>query len=601
MEKKNRSTKQKKLKAKSERPAKPIEQLSTPSDIFNAPTASTAPVMSAEDYIIRFCDLMSNAYAQLWPEHIKAHKEPINATLDDIYAQIDAINLAKAQDIPIDVIRLQQAKAQEYFYDYNNIRHVLSVCLQLTLDNIPPMSAMTPDALSHGVIQGMLSFIDKIKSSIKARVLALNYKQLAQDLYHDIHIHTKGFANALPLPEVLLLESPIAVKYEDTDTIPASVKAGPFDLTPAIQGVLSGLDADAVITDTALLSDTPDPTSLVPVTDPILKNIAQMIAGHGTMPYLLDGNLILQSGKRFYKVIPTIRDDGYAYYVFVACNYNTLTGRIYELQKLLKTSAAYCYDYHDVDEYQYVPLPKDPSARREAIRVAHARAEHLLDLANHYFAPDLAEKEATYIRKLATTHYYSKPLYLSGHRLAAWVYYPVEYTYYISSKPTDAEGRRLFYEPNHINGNRADNRKENLKIELKKTNIGLRCTSRPVCYNGYSYPHLKDYCEKTGAGNYTTLSKRISALQKPGDSLDYGTRIYTLSADSRLLTVVDKAPKFLYKDENYPDLKSFAKAAKLDYTNIQRKLLREQKAGTKEFKYKTLKFLLLDNGSVQIS
>ena len=190
------------------------------------------------------------------------------------------------------------------------------------------------------------------------------YDRLAEELYSSISRHTCGFADALPLPDIApLSDDDIAITPKAPRIAPDS-KALPFDLTQPIQDILSTLGADVVTTDTEVLS-APDPSNLMTVDDPTLKNIACRLTGMDSAPYLLDGGLLIYNPKtdQYLKVLPTIREDGYADYVFTAYNIKALKDRIYTLQGFIRTQGIV------VVPPCITQLPQgDPVARQKAIK-----------------------------------------------------------------------------------------------------------------------------------------------------------------------------------------------------------------------------------------
>jgi hypothetical protein len=201
------------------------------------------------------------------------------------------------------------------------------------------------------------------------------------------------------------------------------------------------------------------------------------------------------------------------------------------------------------------------------------------------------------IRQIVQTPYY-KPIYLSAHRLAAYVYYPKEYSTYIAAKPTDpVTGKPLIYHVHHKDGCRSNNRPENLEIVPKPTNDTARSTSRPVIYRGVRYDTIKDYSEATDAGNYKNLQQALTGLDTGNDVL-YNGRRYSLVADGVIKAVDADTPTITYNDNVYASLKEFALAHKLAYKSIHNALSKARKEGKDTVAYKQYTFYLDNDGNI---
>ncbi len=578
--------------------------------------------VDANDLFIRdFVQQLASAYAMpviKKPEDIT--KEDI---LDDLFGTIDVLTLAHIQGTSPETVQDQQKSSEKWYSNFNNIAQSLVACLEISLNNLSSETVLSDEALSHGAIKAMLAFAKTLRLKVLYKLNAniLDYTTLAQELRHNIQFHTNYFTDAEPLPEV----SPISkVQLIDDANKATPILPSLFDLTPPIQEVLDSIKANTVTTGVIeVLSETDVQslaTVLMPVTDYTIKEIANMLTGQASIPYIADGDLIIHitTTGQYLKVVPTIRDDGYAEYQFKSYNWVTLNGHIHSLQKLLAKTPEYIkwrtepepileseQGYNPLPkDYSYKLLPKGVELRKTAINEALELYEYLLNMAN--IAIDAEDETALKdIRKITSTHYYKDFIRLVGHRLASWVYEPEDYRL-ISSPPIDANGYEIDYEPNHLNGIRHDNRHKNLKIELKQTNLDLRSTSRPVTYNGQTFPTLKKYCAAFDISY--DLRSGLGTLQ-PGETKEYSNsgsnRAYSLGADEWQYIATDvkaKASVYSYNGMPYPDLKAFAKAMKLNYDNIQKGLSRARNKGKAEYKYneksKIYTFYLDDCGNV---
>lgn len=204
------------------------------------------------------------------------------------------------------------------------------------------------------------------------------------------------------------------------------------------------------------------------------------------------------------------------------------------------------------------------------------------------------------MRKILSIHYY-KTIYISAHKLAAYTFYPAEYTTFISAKPTDpTTGEPLIYHVHHKDGCRSNNAPENLSIITKQLNDELRSTSRPVIYQGTKYNTLKSYCEATEAGARTKLTERLSALTPGTEAIEYNGRLYTIDTVGVITATDDTAttPTITYSGVTYANLKEFANAHKLVYKSLHNALSKARKENKTSFKYKYHQFYLDDKGNI---
>jgi len=571
-------------------------------DLKTAPSAKSdpkaKPAMSLYAYTTHLMDSLEAAYAKLMAKRANTYANGVDP-IDDIYAGYQASQRAVTQGIDLSGIEEAQAKGREFFSYFSNFRHILLACLQIDLYTLSVDSVFTPDILSHSVVQGILAFTAKLRPHAKYRSLTLVYDRLAEELYSSISRHTCGFADALPLPDIApLSDDDIAITPKAPRIAPDS-KPLRFDLTQPIQDILSTLGADVVTTDTVVLSAAPDPSNLKLVDDPTLKNIACYITGADSTPYLLDGELIIHSPQtnQYIKVLPTIRADGYADYVITVYSYNALKDRINDLQTLLLDKPRYLSSIPHIT----ATLPQgDPVARQKAIKDMQEWADVLLAQVNNLYKYDdddyddandddyVVTKRS--IRQIVQTPYY-KLIYLSAHRLAAYVYYPKEYSTYIAAKPTDpVTGKPLVYHVHHKDGCRNNNCPENLEIVSKQTNDTSRSTSRPVIYQGVHYDTIKDYCEVTNAGAYTKLTNRLASISPA--PVTYNGRLYTID-DAGIIVVTDDIQTMTIKD--------FAVTNGFSPDALRQVVSRARRQGKTAITYKGVDINLSDDDTIKIN
>lgn len=574
-----------------------LQELKTAPPAKPAPTAK--PAMSLSAYTTHFLDCLESAYTKLMTKRANAYANNVTP-LDDIIAGYHESQRAVTQGIDLSGIEEAQAKGREFFGNFANFRPVLLACLQIDLYNLDANATLPPDTLSHSVIQGILAFTAKLRPHAKYRSLTLVYDRLAEELYSSISRHTCGFADALPLPNIAPMpDDAIAITPKAPRIAPDS-KALPFDLTQPIQDILSTLGADVVTTDTEVLS-APDPSTLTPVDDQTLKTIACYLTGSASTPYLLDGDLIIHSPQtnQYIKVLPTIRDDGYADYVITAYNTKALKDRLNGLQSLLSADPRYRSSIPHIT----ATLPQgDPVVRLKAIKDLQEWADILLAQVNDIYryddnGDDTDDANDDYvvtkrsIRQIVQTPYY-RLFYLSAHRLAAYVYYPKEYSAYIAAKPTDPiTGKPLVYHVHHKDGCRSNNCPENLEIVPKQTNDTARSTSRPVFYQGVRYDTIKDYCEATNAGAYDKLTSRLASLSSTAP-VTYNGRIYTIDA-ARIIVVTDDIQTMTIKD--------FAVTNGFSPDALRQVVSRARRQGKTAITYKGVDIILSDDGTIKIN
>ena len=140
--------------------------------------------MPLSAYATHFTDSLEAAYAKLMAKRANAYTNGVDP-IDDIKAGLLASQRAVTQGIDLSGIEETQAKGREFFSNFANFRPVLSACLQIDLYNLSVDSVFTPDALAHGVIQGILAFTAKLRPQFKHRSL-VSCRPLARGLYSSI-------------------------------------------------------------------------------------------------------------------------------------------------------------------------------------------------------------------------------------------------------------------------------------------------------------------------------------------------------------------------------------------------------------------------------
>ena len=601
--------------------------------------------LTPEEYLDALLSRIEAEFGGLAVEYHGLHNNSPYSRLDEMSAYVLGAKYAQAENLDLDEVLSQQAQAQAAILNFANLRPVLSACLQtylykLSAENILPTS--------HGVIKGIL---EATKPYIP-QIINLSYvecKDYAKAIYDKILAHTHGFATALPLPNLSPLTAEALTTAPKVEYVPTGIIL-PFDGTTHLSRIINDLQADVITANTEVLSETPDPSTLTPVIDSTLKEVACLLIGRASTPYLLEGNLVIhdETANKYYKIVPKIGSDNYAAYGFRVCNYWNLYSRIYRQQELLKTSDKYkeyyteAYpndqDYHidveldpfgtnidiskgksDIDELlghiKYEPLPQgDPQRRRETIeklaewdKVLTERINDIFD--DPYYNKTHAKALVEYRQEIKSIRYfYPYIVFISAHKLAAYTYYPQEYSDLIIRKPLDpVTGKPVIYHVHHVGGKGSehDNRKENLRIIPKQLNDELRHTSRPVIYQDTRYNTLKAYCSDTKAGSYAALSQSISSLTS-GDQVSFKSRLYTIDPETGDILASDdpQATRYVYNGFVYEDLKAFTDAQRLgrkSYDAIQKGIIRAKKAGKTEYKHKHYKFYLGDSNIIEIT
>lgn len=386
---------------------------------------------------------------------------------------------------------------------------------------------------------------------------------------------------------------------------------------------------DTVTAYTEVLSANPDPATLTPVDIRTIKDIAYLLIGRACTPYLLNGDLVIHDEKAntYHKIIPNVGKDNYSAYGFRVYNHQNLSSRIYRKQNLLKTSTEHNYRYcgdryydpfiepskkmitdDDLGHIKYQPLPQgNPQSRQKALAELEEWDKTLTDRINDIFDDPYnnrldAKAQAEYRQSVNPLQYfYPEILFITAHKLSAYVYYPQEYSDLILRKPLDPiTGKPVIYHVHHVGGKGTehDNSKENLQIITKQLNDELRYTSRPVIYKDTRYLTIKSYCDRTNAGSDSALNTAIKSLTA-GDQVTFKKRIYTLDPDTDTIIAKDDltARRYIYGDKIYGELVDFTKAHRLgkSYDAIQKGIRRAELAGKPEYKHERHRFYLEGN------
>lgn len=591
--------------------------------------------LTPEEYLNSFIRTLEPHYNTLASKYEGLHIEnPKIARLDDMHAFLHATKYAKSYNLDLNTVLALQTQAQSEILHFDNIKPVLLACLQCYVYNLAIEDILTPEILDHGVVKGILEATARSAPDIARRGYRPN-GNLAEALYNKILSNTDGFATALPLPEIEPQTSENMRAKAKELTHKESVPKGdilPFDLTRHLAQVMHEMKADTITTYTKVLSVSPDPSILTPVNNHTLKDVACLLIGRASTPYLLNGDIVIhdEADNKYYRIIPNIDKDGYASYGFRIYRHQNLSSRIYRQQNLLKTSTEYKYRYCDDPYYdpftnpskkvitdedfghrKYEPLPNgNPEIRQNALADLEAWDKVLTDRINDIFDdPEYdqahAKAQAEYREYVSSLQYfYPNVVFTSAHKLAAYVYFPQEYSDLIIRKPLDPEtGEPLIYHPHHKDGNRSNNSPENLAIISDKLNYELRSTSKPVIYQSKHYNTLKAYCEATEAGAYTKLIERLAALTPSMVVVDFNGRLYTLDPETGVIVATDapQTPVIDFNGTTYTTLKEFADAHKINYSSLRNALSKARKDNKDSFKYKHFNFYLEDSDNMKIT
>ena len=576
------------------------------------PTPIQSTLMPIDDYINFFIKKLAPAYEKYVAGRLKYSLDcqltgPKFETVDLInlnYYGMEVLKSKYGDDYAsiranYDSTVASMTEAEGFYLDFNNLEPLLRACLQIDLNLVPIDKMFSTTTQEHGIIRALLKFTSGIKYSAKYRNLNFMYESTVKDLYDLMNENTKGFATALPAPLIEPLTDDTIATTPKVPRVTGTLL--PFDLAIPIQQALTNLGADTITTSTEILSDIPDPTKLEPIDSQTIKNLAYYLTGQPSAPYLLNGELVIHNTIKdeYIKIIPTIREDCYSDYIFNACGHSTLSNRIIKLQRLLATSSACSNEVL----YKYSPLPNDDlKARKRALEKLIELHDRLLRMVNEDFDSTDTEAQAE-LRQILKSRYYST-IYLSAHKLAAYTYYPAEYSGFISAKPINPEtGEPLDYHINHVDGCRSNNILDNLEIISKQENMELRSTSRPVEYDGKIYNTITAYCERTEAGARAKLNERLSELTSKNAQIEFNGRLYSIDPTTGVITVTDgtQAPTIEFDGAIYQTIKEFADSTNLPYAALRQALSRATKQGKTDFIYKGYNFHLEDDGNIIIN
>lgn len=685
------------------------------------PQEKPKEVTKPEEYLECFIRNLEPHYTKLATKYAGLHIEDPNnpdvRRMDEFFALMWTSKYALDNKLdPVKDLRTildLQAQAQPTILDYSKIAPVLSACLQAPLYNLDIKDVMTPDIMTHGVVQGIIKATERYMPQITRRVKHLNYNDLAEALYTEIIMNTYGLATALPLPKLKpLTEEEITAKTLDLlyqEVIPKGDIA-PFDLMKPIIRAMNGLNpvadakerdaqiqtlqgvadekeiekqiqeylgivykddvdekdqkkkkkkdknkdknkdeedkgvkgrpmvADMITTNTEVLSVVPDPKDLTPVTVETIKDMAYAIVGRACTPYLYEGNLTLHDHTvdKYYRLVPNLSKFNYASYSFKFYNEVSLINRICKKQQLLMTSCEYIDEYYnknaeyaelndedddpftetpkrqskkitgeDLGHIKYRLLPKgDPKARWELLEEWIQWDEELTRRINEifydsYHNPEHKQAQIEHGRILTLRYFNHHLCYLPEHKLAAYTYFPQEYSDKIINSPLDPDtGEPVVYHVHHIGGqgHENDNRRENLRITTKRLNDALRYTSQPVVYKGRRYLTLTDYCTITKAGTLGAVSNATKNL-KAGEQATVAGRQYTRDTKTKDLIAIDdpNTKVYIYKGVEYGSLAQFTTKHRLKYDTIQTGLKRAGLSGKAVYKQRGYIFTIDGN------
>ncbi|MDF2537135.1 MAG: hypothetical protein K0S76_156 [Herbinix sp.] len=582
----------------------------------------------------------------------QAYSKPLpmtnNATLDDVFADIDAIYLTQAQGTSFEAVQDQQKSTEEWYYDYHNISQSLSAVLQIVLNDIAPNTVLSSDALSHGAIHGMLTFAEQLKYKYNTGTQAFDYSQLADELRHQLRVHTGYFTETRPLPELESTGREQLLNAQESTAQQVKLADTSFDITKPIQQSLNVLRPTIALTECEEISlSEVEIQSLEPVSDHTIQELLLLFAGKGTTPYLLRGDLLAHTKDGTYlKIIPTKSED-YVSYKFTAINGKVLNWLINKYCELLKAIPEYekligyyrdpvneifgiapQYDYDAEDSIDTISLDAIDNnsictlqklndllkARMHSSQIhlgLNSISEQLDSQTRCYWEDDAlykclkstvkgVYKELGLKYYVPFTKYYDPPYYISGHYLAEWVYDPAKYT----DKITNGNGANSIDHIRIGEEYRSDNSKENLRIKPKPYNSGRTSKSIETHYNGDEYVSLSAYCKAVGLETYDYLQE-ITYNLNPDESFESDNRTYTL-VEHKKLVVTDSefkvANQITYKGKAYATAKAFADDVMIDYKSLHNALSSARKAGKSEFerkfKNKKYRFYLDGNGKI---
>jgi hypothetical protein len=497
-------------------------------------------VADNERFICDVINRLETDYAQIVPTTaIHCVGKVVDSDIDDIMALIAVVQQARETGKDITSLQAKSRKSEEWYCNFDNIRQPLMACLQVVLNQISPGVLLAPDTVSHGAVQGMLAYAAEYVRQKRSGYI--DYTEAAQELHRYLKHYTQAFFYLPPLPDIQpvgeerLLEA-IAETVRQAKNADLS-----FNLTRPIQAKIDTLRPTVAFTEyaEAVLSET-DIQFLVPVQDRTISQLLVLFAGKGTTPYMLGGDLIARTAEGAYlKILPEIKEDGYANYKFTGCNRKALSWLIDKYCDLLSQIPAYnnligyrkdageqyfgiepVYDYYaedtddDIDDGEDYALKvinymlkarmqsnynllsvKSLSERLALQKRLYTEDCELLDYLQ--FTVNRVYGALNFSYKSPKARYFDPPYYITGHNLSMWVSDPIEYT----AKITNGGGKWTIDHKQQGFEYRSDNHPGNLHIVPQGYNSGRTSRSIGVTYNGTPYVSLSAYCTATDAGN----------------------------------------------------------------------------------------------------
>jgi hypothetical protein len=544
---------------------------------------------------------------------------------------------------------------ENWFDDYTNISKHLSDCLAIVLNDLIP----APEALAHGAIVGMLSWCEQVKSDLIAitegKVLAFDYKSLAQKLrdkmqYHTLSSNTVNYLK-VTYSELILVEGKSADYIQDrmsslakpTDLLVHNMTYGiikvcepaplpevvPTNAEPQLATEkyinknfnkaekywvkIEGLKPDTMFTrfiEKSLSDD--EVKALKPVNDRTIQRLLPLFAGIQCTAYMFRNDLYAHTIQGEYlKILPkSSPKEGRATYEFMTVNWNTLKSLINRYADLLRHTDSYDDIISTITLRQTFDDSDSYGVTRKD-RLANRYRQYCKDVKFLYELKALAEDIYKDTEKEALVYSLYKAFvdtyYISQSYLSVWVHNTDEYAQKLGQTRVDSEGSIIDYHVHHKNYDPSDNDPTNLDVHDKDTHDGLKRNCKPVIYNGHTYPSITDYCDLTNAGAYTKLEQTLLKIQ-PGGTVNYKDRDYSIDAETNKIIATDnKKPQqqgtqIDFNGTIYPNLSDFAKATNLkSAAALRKRLSRAAKDGDKEFVYNGLKFTINGTGKVTVT
>lgn len=160
--------------------------------------------LAPEEYLELFISTLEPHYTSLSSKYASLHQaseDGVITRLDETFAYLHAVEYAKSHNLDLDTVLAQQTQAQSTILNFDNIRPILSACLQSYVYNLSIADILTPEILTHGVVKGILEATARSAPAIARRSYRPN-GDIAEALYDKLLAHTEGFATALPLPDI---------------------------------------------------------------------------------------------------------------------------------------------------------------------------------------------------------------------------------------------------------------------------------------------------------------------------------------------------------------------------------------------------------------